>query len=234
MARRLFVPDADLTAASLIITGPDHHHIVNVLRMEISEQLVLLDNRGGAVLARLSRVEKRECTAEIVGPVETSPEPAVHVTVAQAIGKGDRFEQVIQHGTEIGASSFIPMITERTVVRLDMKECQSKVARWQAVAKGAAEQCGRSRMPGVEMPAQFPAVLQAAEQCAHAWLLDQNGSAPNGTVAGACIALVGPEGGFSPSEVQAARDRGVQVLSLGQYTLRTETAALVALSRILG
>jgi len=182
----------------------------------------------------IAAVGKRDLETSLIGPEPVAPEPSVHVTIAQAVGKGDKFEQVIQHGTEIGASAFIPLVTERTVVRLKANEAENKLARWQAVAKAAAEQAGRGRIPMIEPLSSLPETLKRRDQFGICWILDQDGETPHPTAAkSSFLILVGPEGGFTQIEIESARIAGLQVVSLSPYTLRTETAALVALSRIL-
>jgi 16S rRNA (uracil1498-N3)-methyltransferase len=233
--RNLFLPDADLTASTLIIEGADQHHLVNVLRVRLGEELVVLDNRGGAVRAEITTVEKRTLTVQTRGAAAVPAEPSCRITVAQALGKGDKFEQVIQHGTEIGAAAFLPLLTERTVVRLDAKEADGKRLRWQGIAKGAAEQSGRARIPVIEPVLTFRALVALFSEY-DAVLLLHPGGVPLAAItlsAASVLLLVGPEGGFSPGEITAAEEGGAHITALTPYVLRTETAALVALSRLL-
>ncbi len=234
MPRRLFLPGADLTVPSIQIAGPDFHHLVNVLRMQPGEDVVILDNHGNGCRAEITRIGKREIEAAIVGPETVPPEPATHVTIAQALGKGDRFEQVIQHCTELGASAFIPLVTERTVVRLTARATEIKLTRWRAIAKGAAEQAGRARIPTIQPVSSLHETLRRSDDYAVRWMLDQGGERlQNSQVQKNCVVLVGPEGGFAADEIKAGNLAGVQIVSLSPHTLRTETAALAALSRIL-
>jgi 16S rRNA (uracil1498-N3)-methyltransferase len=181
--------------------------------------------------------------------MDTLPEPATHITVAQALGKFDKFEQVVQHGTEVGASQFVPIQAERSVVRLNNSDI--KLARWRQIARDAARQCGRSRVPIVTQPAESLDLF--SHDCE---LVLRGNSLPNGQIRAFMhtdvesqsvrtllsglserpseIAIaIGPEGGWSINEVTAALSSGWIAISLGRYVLRTETAALVAISRIL-
>src|SRR5205823_5279542 len=142
--------------------------------------------------------------------------PAIHMTVAQAVGKGDRFEQVIQHGTEAGASAFIPLMTERTVVRLTPGEAEAKRNRWRLVAKGAAEQSGRVRIPDIHDVESLPQLLERKRELGPLALLEPEGQAlsPWLTEAGErgrAMIVVGPEGGFSPAEIDAGRAAGAAI-----------------------
>lgn len=238
--RYLFVPGADLTRESITLDGPDAHHLLNVLRIREGEPLTLLDDSGGACRAEVTGLGKRTVTASILGAAPCPPDPPVRITVAQALGKGDKFEQVLQHATEIGASAFIPLLTERTVTKLDVRDAESKLARWSLIAKGAAEQAGRGRIPVVEPPATLRELCSRFAGFDYVMLLNPpeeltKAAASHTPTFPHChtLLLVGPEGGFSPSEVEMASTAGAVRTSLGPFTLRTETAALVALSRIL-
>src|SRR4051794_28040011 len=148
---RLFVApnQIDLAAGTARITGQDHVHLARVLRARVGQPVTVLDGLGNAYQTTLASIEKHESLARIEAPVAPPPEPPVRIVVAQALGKGDKFEQVIQHGTEAGAGAFIPVRAERCVVELPAGRAVERVARWQAIAKGAAEQSFRALVPAV-------------------------------------------------------------------------------------
>ena len=231
----MFVSPGDLAADAAVIGGEAHHHLVHVLRVRVGEHIALLDGLGGAWEAMVEGADRRALRARLVGPLAALPEPAVGVTVAQALGKGDRFEQVVQHATEMGAAAFVPLVTQRTVVRIDPRDVEAKRARWRQIARGAAEQAGRARVPVVEPPATLETVAGRFGEFGAAILLHPEaprlGALASGTES--VLLLVGPEGGFAPNELERAAAAGARLASLGLYVLRTETAALAALSRIL-
>jgi 16S rRNA (uracil1498-N3)-methyltransferase len=231
---RIFLPDADLNAGSLLITGIDFHHLVHVLRVKPGAEIVVLDNRRAARRGTIRAIGKVSLDVDLAAIVELPPEPSIKVTVAQALGKGDKCEQVIQHGTEIGAHAFIPLLTSRTVVKLDRKNEAHWPERLARVAKGAAEQSGRGRIPDVLPCEALPDLCKRFLQFDAVYMLDGSG-APLGKKSPLqnILILVGPEGGFTPGELTLARESGAIPCSLGPYTMRTETAALVALSRLL-
>jgi 16S rRNA (uracil1498-N3)-methyltransferase len=235
--RHLFLSSAQLASDTVTLAGPEAHHLLNVLRIKPGEALVLLDNEGSAFHAEVAEVSRRDLVLRRLGPAETLPEPRIKVTVAQALGKGDKFEQVVQHGTEAGAFAFIPLQTERTVMKLDARSVGDKAQRWQAIAKSAAEQCGRPRIPEVAETASLTGLLGSFGYFGAVFLLHPGAEplaavAPLATVT-SCLILVGPEGGFSPAEVEKAIAAGAKPVSVGDYVLRTETAALVAISQLL-
>jgi len=239
--RYLFVSPKLLNDNPVRIEGPDCHHLLNVLRIRVGEQLALLDGDGNACSAEVEAVEKRAVVARVCGPMAIAPEPRARITVAQALGKGDKFEQVVQHGTEAGATAFLPLLTERTVVRLDAKAGEEKRARWRLIAKGAAEQAHRGRIPAIEPAATLDTLTEQFDAYTHVLLLHPVGE-PLRTVLTetpieasdlSILLLIGPEGGFSPAELTAASQAGARIVTLGPFVLRTETAALVAVSQTL-
>src|SRR5262245_17765384 len=146
---RLFLSPEQFSGDTARIAGSDHLHLARVLRVRIGDALVLLDNAGNAFHAVVTAVEKTETNARIEDRAEMPPEPPVFLIVAQALGKGDKFETVIQHGTEAGANAFVPVRAERSVVDIPANRIADRVARWRQIAKGAAEQSGRARIAGV-------------------------------------------------------------------------------------
>lgn len=241
---RLFIAPAqiDLNTGIARITGQDHLHLARVLRARIGQQLTLLDGLGSAYLATLTEIDKRESTARIEERMEPPPEPPIFIHVAQALGKGDKFEQVIQHGTEAGAGAFIPVRAVRSVVEIPAVRIVERQARWQAIAKGAAEQSFRALVPAVMVPATIEEVLRKTrERDIPAFLLHTASSAvpfyaalkPTGAAPRQICLLIGPEGGWTEDELELARTLGCQLISLGPHVLRTETAALVAISQLL-
>ena len=233
--RHLFLDPSRFGQEFVRIDGQDFHHLINVLRLRQGERLVLLNNLGYAWEAELELVERKAATARILVAAQVPAEPTLRVTVAQAIGKGDRFDQVVQHGTEIGATAFLPLITERTISRPTAGACAEKVLKWSQVAKGAAEQAGRSIIPVVMPMVDFRELLNSkVTQERRLLLLDGSGAAMTAEqTSGELTLLVGPEGGFTSAEVERAITAGAVPVRLGPYVLRTETAALAALSRLL-
>jgi 16S rRNA (uracil1498-N3)-methyltransferase len=240
--RHIFVSPERFASNTIVLTGDEHHHLARVLRIRAGEALVVLDGLGRAGEATVEAVGAKETMLRVTGPADVAPEPAVAISVCQAIGRGDRFDDVLQHATEIGAADFVPLLTERGVVRVNSHDADAKHARWQRIVRGAAEQSHRARIPAVSA---LVTVAQASESIAGVALalaLDPGGRdlaevlpAPGAAegVASPVLLFVGPEGGFSGAEISMLRDAGAEAVSLGPHILRTETAALVAISRIL-
>ncbi|HLJ56860.1 MAG TPA: RsmE family RNA methyltransferase [Chthonomonadaceae bacterium] len=232
----------DFAAGTARIAGQDHVHVARVLRARTGDALMLLDGSGAAYRATLADVGPRESTARIDCGGETAPEPIPTVHVFQALCKADKFDQVIQHGTEAGATSFTPVHADRCVAELSQARMPERLARWRAIAKGAAEQSGRAVVPSVLPLVAFGAALGTArpDHRELRLLLHGGGDAkplsealtsahPDVT---AIFVFVGPEGGWSEREQSLAEELSCATVSLGPHVLRTETAALVAVSQI--
>ncbi len=238
---RLFLPPEQIQAETACIRDNDHLHLTRVLRARPGDSVLLLDGRGNAFQARLVSIEKHETTARIESAAAMPPEPPIFLTVGQALGKGDKFEQVIQHGTEAGASAFVPVRADRSVVDIPAAKVTDRVARWRQIAKGAAEQSGRSRIADVSAPQTVQESLRTAANDTQALMLHTDGETVGLRAAQEAwtappthlLLLVGPEGGWSPAEVTQAKAAGALLIGLGPRILRTETAALVAISQIL-
>ena len=213
-----------------------------MLRARVGQQITLLDGLGNAFLATLIEIEQRESVARIEQPIEPPPEPMPYIVVAQALGKSVKFEQVIQHGAEAGACEFIPLQAERSVVEIPANRLAERATRWQVISKGAAEQSFRARIPAVRLPVKLGDIAREAEAEGLPALLLHTGAPviplfdvlqEMKTVPARVYLLVGPEGGWSPNELEIASEHGCRTISLGPHVLRTETAALVAISQLI-
>lgn len=242
--QRYFIPSEQFGDAQVRITGEDAHHIGAVMRGKPGDLLVVCDGSGREAVARLQLLSKHEVLAELVEQRVSLAEPKVAVTIAQAMPKGDKMETVIQKGTEIGAARFIPFISERTIVQYDAKKEKKRLERWMKIAKEAAEQAHRGKIPEIAPVCTWQELLAEARSVNAAFLCYEKESElllrqqlarlknDIGASAGLML-IIGPEGGFSDKEVEEALAAGCRTISLGKRILRTETAALVGLSCIL-
>ena len=263
MAQRLFLREGALAGfvssnqpVQVEIDGADHNHLARVMRARPGDTLVLLDNNGGAFQAKIETIGKSTTLVSVLAQADLgafAPEPIVTIVVAQALGKGDKLEQVIQHGAEAGASAFAPIVAERCVVEFPAPgspRAMEKLARWNAIAKGAAEQSCLLKVPAVEEPVKAAELFTRAESGDTLRLLLQpeltgvtvplHKALSIGTGAETVrptkikiVIAVGPEGGWSPREQAIGAQAGWTAVSLGPRVLRTETAALVAISQII-
>ncbi len=148
--QRYFVTPEQLSGSMVVLTGDDAHHIGRVMRMEAGDTIIVSDGREVVAQAVISSVTAGRVEADISVLLPMDSEPVWSVTVAQSLPKGDKMELVIQKGTEIGASAFVPFQSERMIVQYDDKKEAKRLERWSKIAKEAAEQAHRSRIPAVE------------------------------------------------------------------------------------
>lgn len=244
--QRYFIEPEQFGDTKVLISGEDARHIGKVMRCKAGDKLIVSDGISREALVEIDTIEPQEVVAEIIEMLEHVGEPWLRVTIAQSLPKGDKMETVIQKCTEIGAIRFVPFLSERTVVQYDGKKEEKRVARWSKIAKEAAEQSHRSRVPVIESPftwKEFLATLpeydlvclcyekEQGQQLRDVLLpfvkgLDQERKYKLAVV-------VGPEGGFTEAEVHAAEAAGAVSIGLGRRVLRTETAAMAALTCIM-
>ena len=243
--QHIFLPPEQFSDSIVRITGVDHQHLARVLRARVGEKIVVLDGTGNAFHAELVSIEKHESTAQIEAPLVISSESAIHLTIAQALGKGDKFEEVVQHGTEAGASAFLPLRAERCVVDVPAAKERDRIARWKQIAKSAAEQSKRALVPTVrQLVTSSELIAQASDSASEAGIplfmlhtseaaITLKAALQTLTKPEFLILAIGPEGGWSPKEILLAQKANLPLVSLGPRVLRTETAALVAISQII-
>ena len=239
---RFFVPPEAIAGDTLTLPPDDAHHARSVLRLRAGEVVLIHDGRDRVYRGTLTEVTARAVTARVDPPTPAGTEPTTRITVAQALPKTtDKIEQVLQHGTEVGAAGFLVWSAARSVAKLGANDkVDRRLERWRGIVKGAAEQSGRGVLPEVEWATNsrdvaerargFDATLVAHEAATES-LADVLARLPGTTAR--LLVIVGPEGGLTDEEVARFAGTGASLVSLGPRVLRTETAALVALAQIL-
>jgi 16S rRNA (uracil1498-N3)-methyltransferase len=228
---RLLVPGA--AEGSVTVAGPRLHYVRDVLRLRAGDALEVFDGAGRAFDARLATLEADAATLTL-GPAREAPKPRP-ITIVQGLPKAEKLELVLQKGTELGATAFAPAACARSVVKLQGKE-EAKLARWQRIVEEAARQCGRADVPEVLPPQPLLAAVAALPGAPAVLVLDEEERALPLSAAVAPLGrrplalVIGPEGGLAREEVSALVGRGAAPVTLGRLVLRTETAALAALS----
>ncbi len=234
---RFFVA-TPLAAGDVDLPSQIGHQVGSVLRLRPGDPIVLFDGSGGEWTAELIAVGRRGVRARLVDQAYPRREPALRVTLCQALLKADRFEWVLQKGTELGVSAFQPLLTRRTVAGGGSSDGPggARSARWQRIVTEAAEQSGRCFVPTVAAPVAFAAALDDGPATVLCWEAERrHGFAAAlahaaGAGRGSVRLMIGPEGGFEPAEAEAALAAGAHPASLGRRILRSETAALAAVS----
>jgi len=218
---RFFVGADELLGERFALPTSIEHQVLSVLRMRDGDRLVLLDGTGTEHLCHL---EGTDCVVD--ERRSATGEPGHRLTVAQALLKGDGLEQVVQHGTEIGVARFRLVLTERCVAR---ELSPHRLERLRTIAREAAEQSERGTVPDVDAPVRFADAMSPASVL----LFERHDGARLGALPPPTEILIGPEGGFSPTEVEVARRAGVTTAGLGPRILRSETVAVAAAAVIL-
>lgn len=237
MPHRFFVPANWITPPTVTLADDLARQIRLVLRLRPGDEIVALDNSGAEFTVTLTEVG-RTVQGQITGRRPTRAEPGLRLTLYQGTLKADKFEWVLQKGTELGVARFVPTLCQRSVVR-DRTALAKKESRWAQIIREAAEQSGRGRLPELAPPHSLAEALAAA--ASHQLTLmpwEEAGQPPlKQVLAGhnpADIGLfIGPEGGFAPAEAEQARAAGAVPVSLGPRILRAETAALAACAVLL-
>jgi len=215
-------------------------HLVRVLRLRVGDALVLFNGKenangqNGEFMAQVSVVGRRSAIIDVGEFVVRSPESPLELVLLQGISRGERMDYTVQKAVELGVSRIVPVLTERTVVNLKGDRQEKRRAHWQGVANSACEQSGRTRMPTVATVKPFAtAITEVTEAVSLKLVLHHRAGTDLAALSlprGAVSLLVGPEGGLSVQEIVAAEAAGFVPLRLGPRVLRTETAALAAIS----
>lgn len=221
-----------------MITGSDVNHIRNALRMKPGEQVRISDQEGGDYLCEITEIGQSQVALKVIRPCAGTELP-VKATLFQGLPKGDKMELIIQKGVELGVSEIVPVAMQNCIVKLDGKKAAARQARWQAIAESAAKQSKRSLVPAILPVCGFQEAVEYAktmdvrllpyEQArGMAYTREVFGRIEKGSSVGI---FIGPEGGFSPREIEAVGDR-MELVSLGSRILRTETAGIAALAML--
>jgi 16S rRNA (uracil1498-N3)-methyltransferase len=234
---RFFISPDQVSGSRITIIGEDVRHIATVLRMKTGDELLLCDGEGAEYAAKIARVGRSEITTEIIG--QRNREVSFpRITLGQGLPKSDKMDLIVQKASELGAASIVPLVTERTIVKV--KDGEKRILRWRKIAREAAMQSNRPDVPKVESIRRFDDFLRTLDPGPGPLLLLpwEEGTEPIRNVlrktSGVMniTVLIGPEGGFSAAEAELAKGRGFHLVSLGPNILRTETAAIAVLGMI--
>lgn len=233
---RVFVPHPLRAGHEVELPVQAGEHLVRVLRLERGHPLRLFNGDGEEYSGEIASLAKRGVTAQVLArETVASVESPLRITLAQGIARGEKMDWILQKATELGVARIVPLVTDRTEVKLDAERAPRRMAHWQAVLASACEQCGRNRLPQLDEPlrlADFAATPAVEGELRLA--LD-----PLGTIGVRSLPqsmrmtlVVGPEGGLSEHDLDTLAQGGFGGLRLGPRILRTETAGLAALAAL--
>lgn len=238
---RFYLPPENCRGTSLRLDGREAHHALHVLRLQHGERVTVLDGTGNTFLCTVEEAAKN-FTVLSVQEKKSTPAPACPVSLFVAIPKGKIIEDIIQKAVELGTHRIVPLLTERVVTQLDAEGVEAKREKWQQVAVEAIKQCGAAWLPKVAAPVSLKEFLaqnglpeltlvgslqteRRHPQAVFASFRSQHGRTPQSVGV-----WIGPEGDFTLAELQAIEAAGAQPITLGELTLRVETAAIYCLS----
>ncbi|MCI0482750.1 MAG: 16S rRNA (uracil(1498)-N(3))-methyltransferase [Candidatus Dadabacteria bacterium] len=231
---RFPVDEKNIDGAKATLAGSDYRHVVKVLRMKEGDAITLFDGRSIEYEGRISHVGRRDILVDIVSSRKVETDSPLRITLLQGLPKGEKMDYIVEKATEIGVHTIVPVITERSQFRT-----ADKRNRWERIALEASKQCGRTTPPAIENTLNFNEAIKYSKQYELAVILHVGSQVSlkdflNNPLQHPknIIVLIGPEGGFSKTEVLLACEMGFTSLGLGPRTLRTETAGIAFLSII--
>lgn len=234
MAHRFYVAEERISGDRICFTENQRNQIKNVLRLGPGETVLVFDGTGREFVAEIDRIDSSAARGQITAVTVPDVEPKIELTLIQSLPKGERLDFVLQKCTEVGVARFVIVYSSRSIPRLEKARLLRKLERWHSIVREAAEQSGRTRLPGVEGVFPFEKIASRVKDqdlAMIAWEGERQAQIQSELKcrprARKVAIAVGPEGGFSPSEVQFATNSGVVPVSLGPRILRAETAAIV-------
>ncbi len=231
---RLFSPVRVRANATLSLGGEQARYVGRVLRLRPGDAVTVFDGNGGEYSATVGSVTKQQLDLSVGEHVARDTESSLRIRLVQGISRGERMDIVIQKATELGVHRISPVLTDYSVVKLSTDRAAKRHAHWQRIAQSACEQCARNIVPVIDAPQSLVDWFSenaGSDETQLILRVGANDSMPAIDVRGRDLTiLVGPEGGFSEAEHERAAAAGIYAVRLGPRVLRTETAALAALS----
>lgn len=238
---RFYLPPEQCRGPSLRLEGREAHHALHVLRLKHGDRVTVLDGLGSILLCEVENTTK-DSLALTVAEKKFTPALPCPLTLLVAVPKGKIIEDIIQKAVELGVQRIVPLLTTRVVIQINGAEAEAKRVKWQQVAIEAIKQCGAAWLPRVEKPqtiseflalgetVELPLVgsLQTKRRHPREWILEFQRE--HGRLPASASVWIGPEGDFTPAELQAIEASGARPITLGELTLRVETAAIYCLS----
>lgn len=236
---RYFCADENINGKSVRVAGSDARHLKTILRAEIGS-IISVVTESNEFNAEIIEINKEDVVCEIIEEINRNNETKINITLCQGIPKQTKMETIIQQNVELGIKSFIPLITERTVVKLNDKEReQKKLERWRKIAKESSKQSKRNIIPTVEDIVTVKELVERLKnenaeiivpyELEDMKILKDVLSQPKDNY----YIIIGPEGGFDIKEIEMFQEIGAQIVTLGKRILRTETAGIVAASVVM-
>ncbi len=239
MIQSFYVNPSDIDEDSFILRQTEAFHLRKVLRLKKGDPLMAVDGVGNGYKAEIDSLSSQKVICRILSRVRHLGEPAFNITLAAGLSTGYKFDDVIQRGTELGVSKFVPLLTEKARVKIDQeKRLEAKLDRWRKVAIASMKQSGRSFLPEIIPPIKFDRFLVTIDNPDTKILFAPGGKERLNQdmvrkTSASITLIVGPESGFSSAEVALATEKGCRIVSLGPRILRTENASPAVLAIVM-
>lgn len=228
---RIYAPQTLALNTPIALNTAAAHYLLKVLRCEIGRPLVIFNGEGGEFHGKITDATKKCVEVTLYEFFDEDRQSPLFTELAIGVSRGDRFDWVLQKATELGVNRIVPLITERTEVKLSGERAQKKISHWQQILASSCEQCQRNRLPELFPLMNFQEWVAQAK-ADHKFVLHHRTEQSLGDLTSPknIALLVGPEGGLSTEEIERAQEHHFLPLSLGKRVLRTETAPIAALS----
>lgn len=235
---RFFAPKENIRGNLIHIDGQEAKHILNVMRLREEDRVVVFDGTGREYVGFIKETRKSSSlTVKIVSTQIPHPERLPEITLAQSLPKREKMDYIVEKVTEIGASAIIPILSERTIVKIEGDKGRDRLLRWRKIAQETAKQCGRVDIPTIKDIQKFPDAILAVNEYDLAimcCLSDKTVYLKEAILdfkTGKAIVFIGPEGDFTPDEIKIAKDtKNLKLVSLGKNVLKSDTAGVYVLS----
>lgn len=235
---RFYVSPNSVKDGKIYVEREGCHHIIDVMRLGKGDGVVVFDGTGKEYVGKIGSVNNKRVIIDILKTRIVDRRQSVRISLAQAIPKKDKMDLIVQKATELGIDEIVPFESSRTVVKSKGERSGHKIERWFKIAIEASKQCGRSRVPKVQNIAHFNSVLDDIPKYGLAimpCLADNKTTLLKSALKKVSkpdnvLVIIGPEGGFSEDEIDKANARGAVLVSLGDLVLRSDTAAIAAIS----
>jgi len=234
--RRFFAPPSafDSELGSVWLASDEARHLRDVLRLQPGDEVYVFDGEGKEFQCRINSSDRNRAELKVVAEaLPARPESPLHITLAVALLKGEKFDLVVQKATELGMTRIVPLVTKHADIRLrDASDAAKRVARWKRIALEAAKQSGRAAVPEVTAPLAYGAFIQEKDGASDGLRImfsERDGESLDGGDSpkpDSLIAMIGSEGGWADEEISDAREAGWRIVTLGGRILRAETAAI--------
>jgi len=233
---RFYAPRENVKGNNILIDGDEAHHILAVMRLKQSDKVVVFDGSGKEYTGFIKEAKPKSLIVEIISTKTPRPGSLPEITLVQALPKKHKMDYIIEKATELGVASVIPVVSERTVVKVTEEKAAQKIRRWRKIATAASKQCGRRDIPGIMPVAKFYNVIDSVNDYDLALMACfaedtvSVESALSEFESGKIIVFIGPEGDFTPAEIAMAGDANCRFISLGPRVLKSDTAGIFLLS----